>query len=622
MFRNRQLYINGQEIYLDSGEIIPITKQVNNIAELKDRQADFTTDFKIPATRKNRLILESANLLSSNTFVPYVKNSCTYVEDGIELISDGYIVILSHEKGYFNAAAYSGNADFFKLLDKLKLNNLNLSDLDHVWTLNPDLFIGNVYPDLKYFIFEPSNTGDLLGISSIKFEYLRPFISCKRLFKQIIEDKGYTLTGDYDVIDEWLLCPSLKADFSVYNSTAKINNQINSNGFVTFSPNASNFNIINDNQQYFKINNTTTNIKFYRFGKYRIKYIGKLIFKDCERIDFFFGLSNVIASNSNANIVQDFNIEYEIDIDNSNIDNLFQVWALLQNYTVLPSYTMYDFNVKIDLIESDLTYNDKLNVASILPDIEQTKFLKSVANQYGLVFETDSQKREVNVWQFNQLINNLPLAEDWSKYVSEDLQVLSYRIGDYAQSNLMKYKETEGTPLGYGDGALILNNQTLETSKELFTLDFSASNDILKNNNICALIPLYEKSETNEYSNKDSKDARVVNYKFINSPIIISFENINLNLPSYNIAYFINTTENKGLGFNYRLIEQNYGALSNILNQSKKLEIKMDIPVTKIQGLKHNIPIYLDQFASYFYVNKINQWQKDKLCTVELIKIA
>ena len=54
MFRNRQLYINGQEVYLDSDEIIPITKQVNNIAELKDRQADFTTDFKIPATRKNR----------------------------------------------------------------------------------------------------------------------------------------------------------------------------------------------------------------------------------------------------------------------------------------------------------------------------------------------------------------------------------------------------------------------------------------------------------------------------------------------------------------------------------------------------------------------------------------
>ena len=54
----------------------------------------------------------------------------------------------------------------------------------------------------------------------------------------------------------------------------------------------------------------------------------------------------------------------------------------------------------------------------------------------------------------------------------------------------------------------------------------------------------------------------------------------------------------------------------------KEMELQMKIPTIKIQGLKHYIPIYLEQFASYFYVNKINQWQKDKLCTVELIKIA
>lgn len=621
MFRNRQLYINGQEIYLDSDEIIPITKQVNNIAELKDRQADFTTDFKIPATRKNRLILESANLLSSNTFIPYVKNSCTYVEDGIELISDGYLVILSHEKGYFSAAAYSGNADFFKLIDKLKINNLDLSDLNHVWTLNPDLFIGNAYPDLKYLIFEPSTTGDLLSNTSVKFEYLRPFVSVKRLFKQIIEAQGWTLTGDYNVIDEWLLCPSLKADFSTYNSVAKLTRPFN--GGVGFSLYPAWGTEVTDIKNQILIGADGSHAKFGRKGKYRIRYTGKFLFVGAERMDFKFDTyENVIASNSNSGIVQNFDIVYEYDVTDANINRQMWIRADLANITSEASFTMYEFNVSIDLIESELAYNDTVQVSSIVPDIEQTKFLKTVANQYGLVFETDGQKREVNVWQFNRLVDNIPNADNWSKYVSEDSQVLSYRIGDYAQSNLMKYKETEGTPVGYGDGALIINNQTLEISKELFTLDFSASNDILKNGNICALIPLYERSDAGEYSSKDSKDARVINYKFINSPVIVSHENINLNLPNYNLAYFINTSENKGLGFNYRLIEQNYGALSNMLNQFKKLDIKMDIPVIKIQGLKHYIPIYLEQFASYFYVNKINQWQKDKLCTVELIKIA
>lgn len=621
MFRNRQLYINGQEVYLDSDEIIPITKQVNNIAELKDRQADFTTDFKIPATRKNRLILESANLLSSNTFVPYVKNSCTYVEDGIELISDGYIVILSHEKGYFNAAAYSGNADFFKLIDKLKINNLDLSDLNHVWTLDPDLFIGNAYPDLKYLIFEPSSTGDLLSSTSVEFDYLRPFVSVKRLFKQIIEAQEWTLTGDYDVIDEWMLCPSLKADFSKYNSNAKLIKPFTGyTGFTLFPAWSTE---VNDQMNQIIIKSDGCKVKFIRKGKYRIRYTGSFIFSGAERFEFKFGkFDNVVSANSNQNIKQNFDIVYEYEVADDNIKTEKWVRADLANITADAIFTMYEFNVSVDLIESELTYSDTVQVSSILPDIEQAKFLKTVANQYGLVFETDGQRREVNVWQFNRLIDNIPIADNWSKYVSEDSQVLSYRIGDYAQSNLMKYKEAEGTPVGYGDGALIINNQTLETSKELFTLDFSASNDILKNGNICALIPLYERSDTGEYSCKDNKDARVVNYKFINSPLIVSRENINLNLPNYNLAYFINTVENKGLGFNYRLIEQNYGALANMLTQSKKLEIKMKISTIKIQGLKHYIPIYLEQFASYFYINKINQWQKDKLCTVELIKIA
>ena len=268
MFRNRQLYINGQEVYLDSDEIIPITKHVNNIAELKDRQADFTTDFKIPATRKNRLILESANLLSSNTFVPYVKNSCTYVEDGIELISDGYIVILSHEKGYFNAAAYSGNADFFKLIDKLNLNNLNLPDLNHRYY--PNFIYTPEYEkaDMKYLFFEPSAQGDLFKSNTL-FAYYRPFVSCKRLFKQIIEDQGYTLTGDYDVIDEWMLCPSLKADFSKYNSNANLIKPFTGyTGFTLFPAWSTE---VDDQMNQIIIRSDGCKVKFIRKGKYRIR---------------------------------------------------------------------------------------------------------------------------------------------------------------------------------------------------------------------------------------------------------------------------------------------------------------------------------------------------------------
>lgn len=619
MYRNRHLYVNGIELYLDDEEIIPITKQANNIAELKDRQADFTTDFKIPQTRANIKALEHANLLSSGTVVPYVKNSCTYVEDGIELISDGFLVLMNSESKYFSAAAYSGNADFFKLIDKLKISNVNLSDLDHQW----DLFVFKSSlvskSDVKYLIFEPSKTGDLYK-TDMQFEQLRPFISCKRIFKQIFTDQDWTLTGDYDVIDEWLLCPKLSPDVILYRSLGILTKQ--ENGTTGFNPNAYDFKATTDIYNQIDTAHGGVSVKFARHGKYNIRYYGKVLFQNAEKINFILGVDNVIASNTNPGIVQDFDITYELDIDENNIGTEWVVRAYLDNAGVKPSYSMYQFGVDVTLKESSITYADQLQVASSLPDMEQGKFLKSVANQYGLIYQTDSQRREVKVWRFDKLLQNLHLAKDWSKYISQGTESLSYRIGDYAQVNTMKYKEGEGVPKGYGDGALYVNNNTLETAKELFELDFSASVDIVKGGDTLALVPLYEADGEGVFSKSDLTEARVVKHSTVNKVLNVHYSNQWADLTNYPLAYFINTAASDGLGFNYRLSEKFYNALSAILNDCKKIEIKMQLPITEIQGLDHSIPIYLELFASYFYVNKVNQWQKDKLCTVELIKIA
>jgi len=631
MYRNRHLYVNGIELYLDDEEIIPITKQANNIAELKDRQADFTTDFKIPQTRENIKALEHANLLSSGTVVPYVKNSCTYVEDGIELISDGFLVLMSSSDKYFTAAAYSGNADFFKLIDKLKISNANLSDLDHQW----DLFVFKSSlvskPDVKYLIFEPSKTGDLYK-TDMQFEQLRPFVSCKRIFKQIFTDQGWTLTGDYDVIDEWLLCPKLSPDVVLYNSKARLaevitvkNKYIVSNyKVIELSDTMNQFDSYVTLESGFNVTSNTLGFNFRRKGVYKVTISGKMLFSGAESFDINFRNSisvtaNIIASNTNPGITQDFSVEYELTVENPVV---YSIIFQLGNPSANSSMTIYDATFSIALKESEIAYADQLQVASLLPDIEQGKFLKSVANQYGLIYQTDSQRREVKVWRFDKLIQNLHLAKDWSEYISQGTESLSYRIGDYAQVNTMKYKEGEGVPKGYGDGAIYVNNSTLETAKELFELDFSASVDIVKGGDTLALVPLYEADSAGLYTKSDLAEARVVKYSTVNKVLNVHYSNQWADLTTYPLAYFINTAANDGLGFNYRLSEKFYNALSAILNDCKKIEIKMQLPITEIQGLDHSIPIYLELFASYFYVNKVNQWQKDKLCTVELIKIA
>lgn len=615
MKRNRHLYINGQEVYLDDDETIPLTKQVNNIAELKDRQCDFTQNFKIPATRANRLIFEHANLLSSQTFVPYVKNSCTYVEEGIELISDGYIIMLNFENGYFNCAAYSGNADFFKLIDKLKLSNLNLSDLNMIF--DSGIFV-NPNTDCKWLIFEPAKEGDGLATQNASIFNFRPFIKNLRIFKQIIQDQGWSLTGDFDKIEGWQICPSLNADLSNYIAEMRINNQMQNYAECIFG----NTTITTDNKNSIIVRNTKYIFQLLRAGKYRFTITGRFLMQNATRmvvrgtngIDIF-----EVGSNTNNGVIQDFELIYEYN--NTLAGSIMQFAAITEGGSSL----FYSFGVKLQLIESTVAYNDTIAPASILPDLEQSKFLKSISNMFGLVFSVDSRKKEIFVWQFDRLLKNIPIAKNWSKYLDQTSDVLSYRIGEYAQSNVMKYKELESVPKGYGDGYLFVNNETIDNSKDLFTLDFSACNDILFKNKIIAYIPVCEKSD-GQYKNNDSKDARVVLDKFVTGASV-TFKSgdqlqVTTTLTEYYAAYFADTSIGKSLAFGYSLIPNNYRLLTQVLNNSKKLDVKMVIPSIEVQNLDHSIPIYIDKYQSYFYINKVTGWQKNKKCSVELIKIA
>lgn len=627
MKKNRHLYVNGIELELDDEETIPITKQVNNIAELKDRQADFTTNFKIPATRGNRFALENANLLSSETYLPYAKNSCTYVDEGVELISDGFLVLFSYSEGYYTAAAYSGTADFFKLIDGEKIASLSMPDLDI--TLDYGVFASTI-ADSKWLGFEPSEDG--LGLTSEKLTLLnfRPFISLKRIFSEIVKSVGWSVTGDVDKVQGYLMCPNLLPRLSDYISDQVATGP--SEGTISFRKNSTT--LLSNPKGLIVLD--TVNLRYInalpKKGKYRYTISGKYLLRAAGTVSVWAAFMNrngqawnwdgnqtLIASNTTVGVVQDFSIVWEYTTTEANTSKGLQISANSGG----ADCTFYELKVSLQIVEADTQIGDTVSPATILPDMTQSNFLKSVANMYGFIFSVDGQRRTVKVWQFDRLLDNLGIARDWTKYLDSGSEVLSYRIGDYAQQNKMKYKTVEDVPEGYGDGALYVNDSTLENTKDVFTLDFYAANDILFKNSIMARIPVCAKNDAGTYDNKDVSEARVVLARAaVNAPFTLKDTVGTSTVSIYDRAFFADTALGESLSFAYTLIPQHYEALSKALSKAKKLEVKMSLPVTEIQALDHSIPVYLDQYQAYFYVNKVNGWVKGKLANVELIRIA
>lgn len=74
------------------------------------------------------------------------------------------------------------------------------------------------------------------------------------------------------------------------------------------------------------------------------------------------------------------------------------------------------------------------------------------------------------------------------------------------------------------------------------------------------------------------------------------------------------------LNWNY-YIDAHYPNIITLLENQKVLKVNMFLNVLDIYKFNFFSRIYLEQYGSYFYLNKINNWQKDKVVEVELIQI-
>jgi hypothetical protein len=128
--------------------------------------------------------------------------------------------------------------------------------------------------------------------------------------------------------------------------------------------------------------------------------------------------------------------------------------------------------------------------------------------------------------------------------------------------------------------------------------------------------------DTGLYVQNDTIDPRIVyvkNTRYVGSPLYEKkFKFRSLGILDYEV-----TTPRiaSSLEIAMSSLIENYSGLSRLLTQTNLLRLKFNLPVYEVANLKHYIPVYLKQYKSYFYVNKINNYIPGRLCTIDLIKL-
>jgi hypothetical protein len=659
---------------LDSGTVISTTKRVANIGTL-ERQSSFTNKLNLPATANNLAAIGMVQG-SDNSTKKYIKQLGTVAANGIEIMNAAQFSFESLGER-LEVLINSDNAVFFDLIKKTFLREIDLIDLDHLWTKTEMInSIGNDFNDGYIYAINDSGYQSQFTTSLNCFGIV-PSVFVKYLFQKIGETFGYTFYGGpwdesyfenllMPVIDckvgarnlEELQCKFISNTPKTYISSVitpefefidydLIENiaggvfvdkwNVTPNGTSYFLQIPANYRFVLDyditiNEAFpgngvavelqltvlRRLNGAIDTIDGFPFNSFLTvvpgNHTGQIIV-NCAFEDF-------IETTLNPNVTGSENTEVYAYINIVNLNGSFATNSLTIN-----SLT---FNVEQITNAPFSHYNRLYNIQESLPNWTCGTFIKEISNLFGIIPIVNEYDKTIRLMMFNELNENKSIAKEWQSKIdlTNDINY-TFKIDGYGQLNTFEY--LPDATFGY---SINIQNQSLPKEIDYIKSLFNYSrfsrllnktfNTIFLNN----YNPEIQLNSNYTYTSmmKFNKAPRIAFLFTQNTEVIYSSfgeANVteNTNIP------FLGFEEQSFQVFNLEwqyLYETFYQSLFNgITNNILKIELDFRLTEFDIQDFDFSIPIYLENPSGFYYVQEIKDFTSSSESTsVELLRIG
>ena len=418
--------------YLDLGDVsMKADYSILEIQDLTQRKSENTQAFTLPFSETNNdFFSHFYDVNASGTFDPNVKTNAIVSVDSIEVI-EGYLQLLSVNKTtqVYEVVVYGVIANIVNQLSDLKLNDLDLSDYNHVLNITnvTDSWDGAItytgastgdeilYPIIDYgYGYDQDNIEITFNQPILTCDRLKPAIKVKTVFEEILKSVGYTtitstfLNSDFfsnqymtlgdssefinnDIEDSFRIGKNFGQTFNLNTPSDIIfpsqtaatgldfhvgEGNLDTNGFYT-APSDGFYKF------RFTINYTSTSVAFYGF---KINPIINSVVQDKT-------YSGNIATTSSGNKY------FTVTTDLMYLDS-GDVLKFQGNYTgasagnsmlILASVSGAANQTRFELIESPASSvgsTIKFDAGNnIMPKVTQIDFLKSILSRYNLVMQ-------------------------------------------------------------------------------------------------------------------------------------------------------------------------------------------------------------------------------------------
>jgi hypothetical protein len=649
--------IGDNALDLSSGETIALTRQAAKVGDFVAVMADGTNEVTVPLTARNRATLDNANIIGTESLIPYRRTDATMIQEGYETITNGYAIVKSSADN-FSLQVVGGNGGFFDLIRNLNLRDLDLSSYDHVWTNASAFNNRNNTTGFVYAVFEQSEGDDVdrtmhtygSNLYAVHTAMLLPSFHVKTLLGLIFGEQGYSFVTDLlaeDIYDNLVVFngePNRGSDMSFHECTVRNDTQFtwgtyDWQGFLFPSAtiDAGSNNFVNSGELLDAVQASVD---------------GRFPITDNCRID----LTVVLEIDNNIGPA----LPLMIQIQHTGVDGL--VIFLSDPQTVALGVGTYTFNVAFDcmyfegncgfairieyvtpslqpieiLVDSTYTINSATFISSApvqayfpfnyltgllpVPDMKQGDFLKDLSKVFQWIYDVNELTKVVTAKRFDSVTDNLPTAIDVSDKVHAPKQKITYGIDGFAQTNTLTYKPDEITDYN-AIGYINVDDQTLKAeSKYVEVSGFAATSTRQRFDSVAApYVPIFNV----EVIPGNNVTHRLLLTKRVNPfPYNVNFNDSLGDFPTDDLtfAYFTEAGNSSSLDFP-NLIARFYTTIQSMSFRGKTLECLMNLKIKDVVNYNPFIPVYISQHGSYFYWQKVSNYVKGKLTKCTFIRL-
>ena len=615
-----------QGVRLPLGKVsVSVTKQVNNIGELKDRQATFTNKFNVPDTPIAIKLFEGLGLIGNLSRKPYQILKSVLIYNGVPVLVDGNAYISGDNINGFQVTIYDGNIFLFQEIGNKALNELDYSDLNH--TLNATTFEDS-FANTEGYIYGISNNGQFTpGVGEgIQINYQIPSIFISTIWEKIFNETSFDYSGDVFQSQKFKdLVLTMKRGYNYEFDAIENPVQIHKTG-------------IDDNIGYQvdiieQQGDDDLKVWFARWN---------LFFLEDENI-LNDGVLNILEDSNytmdwdllftNIPPTSDVTISvrkgpdgqeyiYNEEILNVNGDDLtvtgtfsfpavagevyrFQVFINGQHLYIDPSGNVTNVSGTWDFVDTVSSLID-INIASFIGDMPITSFLKDTMQHFGLVMQLAQGSTTYQFKRMDSILTDVKDSYNWTeKYVGKKKG--SYQLKGYAQKNRFAYSYFDDNSPKFADGFLNVNNLNLKPEATMLTRPVNAlpTSKVSLNGNPITL-SLYWETERDDagaiikYNPIDNKN-HLAEIRRINETIRFGITG------SIGGAFtgMVPRLNFQNLGYS-QIIAENYSAFETFIDWNDVRQIDVRLTAQDVRDFDFFRLVFIEQLSSYFYVNKMS----------------